>query len=185
MKETQQNSFKITCGGWFSTLLMKNGTLFAFGQNGSMELGIESTNNQPTPVQVKAVSDIKDVACGYYATILLTRNGEVWMCGYLGEGWKTSGYRLIYSNPKTVAIFCGGFHAMILTENGDLLGIGGLKAQITFFLMHFIHFLFFIENNGQRIFHFLISNFSFSFHRRSTGIAHFSKIIYRTNSDHE
>ena len=83
----------IAAGAWHSLALKSDGTVWAWGQNGFGQLGINSTaSNSTTPVEVVgaggtgALSGVVAVAAGFESSAALKSDGTVWTWGYNGFG---------------------------------------------------------------------------------------------------
>ena len=78
-----------------SMAVRSDGTLWGWGNNGSGQIGDGTTTERHSPVQVQGISDVKQVAGGYYYFSLALKNdGAVWAWGYnyhgaLGDGTTT------------------------------------------------------------------------------------------------
>ncbi len=78
-------------GSYHSLATTKTGNVWAWGWNGSGQLGNGTTTDSPVPVQVKGLSGVSAVAAGWYHSMALTRDGTVWvwgdnLFGKLGDG---------------------------------------------------------------------------------------------------
>lgn len=114
------------------TLALKNdGTVWAWGENSSGQLGNGSSTSSSTPVQVSGLSSISRIfACGG-ASYAVTANGVVmaWgnnAYGQLGDGTTTS-----YNTPKAIdalngAVSISGFgeRTFMVKANGTVWGWG-------------------------------------------------------------
>ena len=139
----------IAAGGDDSFALLENGTVMAWGDNDSEQLGDGETWKQrhtsETPVAVCAAGEaapcahdlggVKEIAAGINHALALLENGTVlaWGSnsdGALGQG-KTTGELEGSSVPVAVsglsnvkAIACGSFFSLALLENGTVVGWG-------------------------------------------------------------
>src|SRR5207248_2372873 len=77
----------IAAGGAFSLALKSNGSVWAWGWNVEGELGIGSTGNSATPVQVGNLAGVTAIAAGGYHSLALKSDGTVWGWGnsFFGE----------------------------------------------------------------------------------------------------
>jgi RCC1 and BTB domain-containing protein len=74
----------ISCGDLFTIVLTFDNLLFSFGSNLYGQLGISSTNlNISTPTQISSFTNynIIKVSCGFYHTLVLDSNGDVYSFG--------------------------------------------------------------------------------------------------------
>ena len=72
----------IVCGGYRHILaITKSGQIYSWGYNGNGELGhgsaSPSVNPAPTKIAKLEQFQVKQVACGYYHSMALTRDGKV------------------------------------------------------------------------------------------------------------
>lgn len=66
----------VAAGDDFGMVVKKDGTLWAFGKNGSGQLGDGTTSNRNTPVQV--LSNVESVSCGNWHTMALLNDGTLY-----------------------------------------------------------------------------------------------------------
>lgn len=93
----------IAAGSGHSIALASNGTVWAWGYNAYGQLGIGSTTNSSTPVQVSGLSNIVQVAAGNNHTLALARDGKLWVWGANGSGQLGDGSTLGELTPKNVS----------------------------------------------------------------------------------
>jgi alpha-tubulin suppressor-like RCC1 family protein len=130
---------KAVAGGWGHSLALKNdGTLWAWGYNGSGQLGDGTTTWEPrnTPVQVSGLSDVKAVAAGWDHNLALKNDGTLWAWGFnyygqLGDGSNPDIYPPHSSTPVRVsgladvkAIAGGAEHSLALKNDGTVWAWG-------------------------------------------------------------
>ncbi|MDQ8734335.1 fibronectin type III domain-containing protein [Paenibacillus sp. LHD-38] len=85
----------IAAGYSHSLAVKSDGTVWAWGDNSSGELGDGSTTTRYTPVQVTNLGSVTDIAAGSSHTLALKSDGTVWTWGHnysgqLGDGSTTS-----------------------------------------------------------------------------------------------
>ncbi len=68
------------------TAIANDGTVYTWGYNGHGELGNGGTTASLTPIQVPNLSDVKDIATGYYHIVVLKEDGTVWAWGINNNG---------------------------------------------------------------------------------------------------
>jgi alpha-tubulin suppressor-like RCC1 family protein len=85
---TQISNFKIieiSTGETFSILLTDKNQLFSFGSNSFGELGLGNNNMKsisiPTEIKQFTNFNIKKISSGYYHTLILDENGDVYSFG--------------------------------------------------------------------------------------------------------
>ncbi len=132
-KKVNAKIVKVAAGNDYTILLDSNGNVWTFGANIFGNLGYDTnTVYNSTPKKVPGVSNIKDIAAGYYHTVLLDIYGEVWTFGHNGcgqLGYTTSdSYN---STPQKIpgvagisAIAAGGYHTVLLDTAGRVLTFG-------------------------------------------------------------
>jgi alpha-tubulin suppressor-like RCC1 family protein len=68
-------------GDEHSIVLKSDGTVWTFGENGSGQLGINSTTDSKVPVQVSGLTGIIKVAAGADHAMALTSTGNLYVWG--------------------------------------------------------------------------------------------------------
>ena len=115
----------ISGGGDHSLALRSDGTVWAWGDNHSGQLGDGTKEDKRTPVQVKDLSNVTAIFAGYVHNLALKSDGTVWAWGYNGYGQLGDGTTTYRSTPVQVrdisgiiAISGGGDHSLALgTDN--------------------------------------------------------------------
>ena len=71
-----------------AVILKNDGSVWACGENGSGQLGLNDTTDRTTFTQVTTNinNDVKQIACGYAFTYILKNDGSVWACGANANG---------------------------------------------------------------------------------------------------
>ena len=144
---TLSNIAGLAAGNEHSLALLKNGTVLAWGDNGSGQLGDGSTTDSSTPVQVVGVggigvlSGVVAIAAEYYQSLALLADGSVVAWGDGGYGVLGDGKGADSSSPVRVcavgesdpcgaflsgviAISAGSFHSLALGDDGTVLAWG-------------------------------------------------------------
>lgn len=112
-------------GGYTSkNAVLRNGMLYAWGSNGSGQLGTGNTVNQPTPVRIGTASNWVTCAQSNYNGAAINSSGELWTWGYnnygqLGDGTYSTSY-----NPKLIStgwtrVYIADYHMLGL--QGDTM----------------------------------------------------------------
>jgi alpha-tubulin suppressor-like RCC1 family protein len=131
----------ISAGDNFSAALKSDGTVWAWGDNGSGQIGIGSTQTQKYAVQVKlssgsALSGISDLACGSTHVAAVKSDGTVWTWGnnangQLGNGTTTQAKNPVQTKINSTTFFSGGnavaagaSHTTILKTDGTVYACG-------------------------------------------------------------
>jgi alpha-tubulin suppressor-like RCC1 family protein len=115
----------------FSLFVKTDGTIWACGDNTFGQFGDGTTNSQITPVQIKSITNIQNVAAGATHSLFLKYDGMVWACGnngsgQLGDGTTTSrtvSVQMI-NISNVLSIAAGGDHSLILKKDGTVWTCG-------------------------------------------------------------
>src|SRR5712692_4416133 len=122
-----------------SLALKSDGTVLAWGNNGSGELGNGTTTDQHTPVQASGLgagSGVNAIAAGAAFSLALKSDGSVLAWGHNASG--QLGIGSADTNPHftpttvtglgagsgVVSLGAGGAHVLVLKSNGGVLGWG-------------------------------------------------------------
>ena len=130
-------------GGYNHFVALKNnGVVYTWGYNGYGQLGNGNTVNQLEPVECldsngSVITDAVDVAAGSNHTLILRKDGTVWVSGYnsngqLGDGTTTNSNKFIQVKlnengenlENIVAITAGENTSYALGLNGNVYGWG-------------------------------------------------------------
>lgn len=128
----------VAAGAYHSLALKGDGTVWAWGQNDSGELGDDSATLRSTPVQVKTgastfLGGITAISAGYQASMALGANGQVHCWGADNYGQIGDDTAIASKDVATVvpslsgvrAIACGMWgHKLALTYTGRVYGWG-------------------------------------------------------------
>ncbi|NTU98722.1 RCC1 repeat-containing protein [Candidatus Falkowbacteria bacterium] len=120
-----------------SLALKSDGTVWAWGYNGSGQLGDNTSSNRKTPVQVIGfggvgfLSGIIAVSAGNSHSLALKSDGTVWAwggnwVGQLGDGTMSGRYTPVQvaGLSNIVAISAGGDHSLALKSDGTVWAWG-------------------------------------------------------------
>ncbi|AEC01562.1 InlB B-repeat-containing protein [Parasphaerochaeta coccoides] len=129
----------VSTGDDHTMILKKDGTLWAIGRNYSGQLGDDTQTDRSTPVQVTSMgTDVAAVSAGGNHTLILKKDGTLWVTGYNGFGQlgdsttdnrnmpvqvKGSGGVGFMTDVKAAS--AGMYHTMILKKDGTLWATGG------------------------------------------------------------
>jgi len=121
----------VTAGDSHSIALKGDGTVWAWGENWSGQLGDGTRTSSTTPIQVNDFTDIVAVAAGSTNTFALKTDGTVWAWGYNGNGQLGNGTTGRSSTPVQVselaevdAIAAGWSHTLALKTDGTVWAWG-------------------------------------------------------------
>jgi alpha-tubulin suppressor-like RCC1 family protein len=127
----------IAAGYNFSLALLADGTVMAWGLNGSGQLGNGSYTTSPTPVAVGSLGGVATaIAAGAYHGAALLSDGTVKTWGNNGAGQLGIGTTIGNPLPQTVsslggaasAIAAGDSHTVALLSDGSVKGWGDNSA---------------------------------------------------------
>jgi len=116
-----------------TVVLLANGTVSAFGNNGSGQLGVNvAGGTRQTPVTVLNITSATAVASGNDQTAVLLADGTVRTFGFNGSGRLGVGDTTTRQTPVQVfgisssatAIACGAFHTTVLLADGSMRTVG-------------------------------------------------------------
>ncbi len=113
--------------GYQHTLVVKaDGTVWAFGDNGSGQLGDGTQATRRVPQVVSGLTNIVAVAAGPGHSLALTSGGTVYAWGNNTNGSVGDGTTTLRKAPvalsltSVVAIAAGDYHSLALRSNGDV-----------------------------------------------------------------
>ena len=109
----------IACGSHHSLGLKQNGTVWAWGQGGSGQLGLNTdTNYRSSPVQVVGSHSFINISGGDINSFGLKSNGQIWAWGNGSQG-KIGDNNVIYRSSPVLVI--GGYSFTKIFEAGGLI----------------------------------------------------------------
>jgi len=129
----------MVAAGWYHTLVLKaDGTVWAWGFNGSGQLGDGTTTQRTTPVQVMAAANkpltgVKAITAGANHSVALKTDGTVWAWGNNGSGQLGNGSTTNRSYPVRLGgnsitgakqIAAGVDFTLVLRQNGTVWAVG-------------------------------------------------------------
>jgi len=124
---TASSAQMISVGDSHTLAICNDGTVSAWGANGSGQLGIGSNTSSSIPVQVNELSDIIAVAAGENHSIALKSDGTVWTWGDNIEGQLGNGVIGDTDTPAqlsnvngVIAIAAGEYHTVALKNDGTV-----------------------------------------------------------------
>jgi alpha-tubulin suppressor-like RCC1 family protein len=135
------NVVKVDGGGSHNLALTEDGALWAWGRNDRGQLGDGTNETRFEPVRIHALDDVEiaTFSCGYFHTLLLDTDGNVWAwgnndMGQLGDGTtdNTSVPTRLTSVSNVKAIAGGGGrnewgpggHTLAVLADGTVVGWG-------------------------------------------------------------
>jgi len=121
----------IAAGSSFVIALLSNGSVVAWGNGGSGELGDGLEVDEDEPVSVSGLTGVKAIAAGGASALALLSNGTVMSWGYnshgqLGDGSTTSSLVPVPVSglSKVKAIAEGAFFGLAVGKGGDVKAWG-------------------------------------------------------------
>ena len=125
---------KVAGGAGNSAVILADGTVRTFGNNGAGQLGVNDNTQRSTPVQVWGISSSATaVACGSagYTAVLLA-NGTVMIFGYNSNGnlgvndnaTRQTPVQVFGISSSAVAVACGLYHTAVVLADGTLRTFG-------------------------------------------------------------
>ena len=128
----------IAAGTAFGMALKSDGTVLAWGDNHSGELGIGSTTDAHTPVPVSGLTNVVAISAGDAFALALQSDGTVLSWGNNTSGQLGNGSTTDSSTPGPVTglgagsgvvdLATGFSHAIVRTDSGALYGWGDNKT---------------------------------------------------------
>ncbi len=117
------NVVRASSGGFFSTALLSDGTVWSWGYNAEGEIGNGTTSTTdcsclPTPAQT-AISNVVQIEAGSFHTLALKSDGTVWAWGHNSNGQIGDGTTTDRPTPLQVGVGVVGFSNIIAISAGD------------------------------------------------------------------
>ena len=144
VKVTDDKNIQVSLGNRFTVALKQNGTLWSWGENHVGQLGLGNTTYYNEPQPITGIKEkIVDVKTGYYHSIALTENGEVYTWGYNYYGQLGNGNGVNSINPiklnglgKVTKIDAYQYMTIILNQAGEVYvwgyGYGANPVKLNF-----------------------------------------------------
>ena len=92
----------VAAGGYVSSAIKTDGTLWTWGYNPQGQLGDGSTVSKSSPVQIGTLTNWLRVAASKYSVIAVKKDGTFWSWGQNNYGQLGLGNQTYYSSPKQV-----------------------------------------------------------------------------------
>jgi alpha-tubulin suppressor-like RCC1 family protein len=110
-----------------SVAVKTDGSLWAWGNNGTGQLGDGSKIQRTTPVQIG--TGFASVAAGNMHTVAIKTDGSLWAWGYNGNGQLGDGTTTMQLSPERIgasysAVTAGAYHTAAIKTDGSLWGWG-------------------------------------------------------------
>ncbi|MCL4821364.1 MAG: chitobiase/beta-hexosaminidase C-terminal domain-containing protein [Vicinamibacteria bacterium] len=121
-------------GSAFSLALKSDGTVWAWGENGDGQIGINSTTDRNAPIQVQGLTDVVAISAGRAHALALKADGTLWawgddQYGQLGNDAAKTDQRVPVqvtglAGLEIAQIAAGSVTSFALTADGELWGWG-------------------------------------------------------------
>jgi len=125
------NVAAVAAGYYHGVALKADGTVWAWGDNGSGRLGDGTNTNRSLAVQVVGLTDVVAIAAGENHTLALKADGTLWAWGYNGQGQLGEGSGTerrtpvrVYGLTNVVAIDGGQYHSLALKADNTVWAWG-------------------------------------------------------------
>jgi len=124
---------QVSCGAEHMAILNDKGELFTCGYNCHGQLGHDGQMNTWIFIKVEGnFGRIIQVSCGYFHTIFLTNNNELYYMGQLTHKVESVVPKRFYRNLGIITkISCGEYNSAILNTKGELFYLDSPKLPIT------------------------------------------------------
>ena len=142
------NWTSVAAGSNFTLAINSSGELYAWGANGSGQLGLGNTTEQTTPQRVGSASNWNSFEAGGTHTLAINSNGELYAWGSNSFGQLGLNNTTAQTTPQRVggasnwtAVVAGYYHTLAINSNRELyawgrnahgqLGLGNTTNQNT------------------------------------------------------
>ena len=121
-----------SAGGSHSVLVTPDGRVYAFGENGSGQLGDDTFIDRLTPTVLNTITGVTSISSSLSHTLARTWDGQAYswgsnLSGRLGDGTATGSRKLPYHIPtltNVTAVAVGDAHNLALTSDGHVYSWG-------------------------------------------------------------
>ncbi|KAI9251958.1 regulator of chromosome condensation 1/beta-lactamase-inhibitor protein II [Sporodiniella umbellata] len=128
---------KVTSSSDFSLALTQDGQVWTWGNSEYGQGGQgKKVDRILEPVKIPWAEEIRDVAAGGPFSVFLTKQGQVYTCGFgalgCGEGVESLVPKKIHGLDNVQRVFASTDYAAALTENGALFswGLNGISGRL-------------------------------------------------------
>ena len=144
VKVVEDKNVQIDLGYKFSVALKQDGSVWSWGENHVGQLGLGNTTYYNKPQKITGITEkVTDVKSGYYHSIALTQNGEVYTWGYNYYGQCGTGDTQNVLTPvkvegltNIVKIDAYKYMTIALTQGGEVYvwgnGYGSTPVKLNF-----------------------------------------------------
>jgi alpha-tubulin suppressor-like RCC1 family protein len=132
------NAVAISVGGLHTLVLTQAGDVWAWGYNGSGQIGDGTQTDRDTPILINGLSDVRQLAAGSGHNLVIKNDGSVWgwgdnSRGELGTGSTTPSAQLTPINTGItgmIQVSCGWLLSVGLKSDGTVWSWGGYAGDI-------------------------------------------------------
>eukprot|EP01129_Flabellula_baltica_P016369 TRINITY_DN8686_c0_g1_i1.p1 TRINITY_DN8686_c0_g1~~TRINITY_DN8686_c0_g1_i1.p1 ORF type:complete len:369 (+),score=65.34 TRINITY_DN8686_c0_g1_i1:289-1395(+) len=130
--DVDEDIISVHSGGSYLIFLTSEGNLYCIGDNTYGQLGLGHVKRIYEISKVETVENIISIDCGYFHSVALDAEYNVWVWGYNGNCELAREFPWILENPTKMdslpenvrKVICGYQHTLVLTEDGDLWSWG-------------------------------------------------------------
>ncbi|MFZ4797881.1 MAG: cadherin-like beta sandwich domain-containing protein [Bacteroidia bacterium] len=122
---------KISAGNGHTLGIKGNGSLWAWGNNFSGQLGNGTTNSELSPIQVGTANNWTKISAGLYYTMAIKQDGTLWAWGNNGSGQLGDGTTALKTSPTQIgtatnwaSVSAGSNHTLAIKTDGTLWAWG-------------------------------------------------------------
>jgi len=134
---TQAGWASISAGGLHTAAIAADGTLWAWGNNATGELGDGTTIERSRPVQIGTDANWAYVSAGRGHTVAIRRDGSLWawgvnVTGQLGDGTTQNRPTPVRIGADTnwISVSAGQWHTVAIRRDGSLWAWGGNYGRL-------------------------------------------------------
>lgn len=104
----------------------KDGSVWGWGSNSFGSLGIPKVDEVTRPILIESLKDAASISTGYYATLVVKKDGTVGVIGALGSDSPVWNHKLrnIEGLKNVASVALGYDHAVAVTKDGKLWAWG-------------------------------------------------------------
>ncbi|KAL9645884.1 hypothetical protein ABK040_003614 [Willaertia magna] len=148
LEKLENKIVEIKCGYLFAILRCENGDCYGSGYNCYMNIGTENNSSELCEFTLieQLKGKVKQFDCGYFHTVYLTKNGEIYVTGKFDDGQLGKSYDSaldfiscieltkleLNGYNKYKSVICGGYYTYLLTDDNNILKLFKQEEECTF-----------------------------------------------------